>query len=112
MGRRNNFIFWGVGPNFHAFNESRPPCYIDAIPRIGVHVFPTSGCGLTRRYVITSSNDLYMNLCAIMCSATVGSEQGKNADDRSQEIVFLLFFLLFFFFLMVNSISHVEVVEV
>ena len=19
-------IFWGVGPNFHAFNESRPPC--------------------------------------------------------------------------------------
>ena len=25
-GDATTSIFWGVGPNFHAFNESRPPC--------------------------------------------------------------------------------------
>ena len=55
-------------------------------------------------------------LCAIMCSATVGSEQGKNADDSSQEIVFLLFFCCSFFLNgkqhQSSRSSHVEVVEV
>ena len=26
-GDATTSIFWGVGPNFHAFNESRPPWY-------------------------------------------------------------------------------------
>ena len=25
-GDATTSIFWGVGPSFHAFNESRPPC--------------------------------------------------------------------------------------